>query len=333
MKRIALLLTALVGLIVASCGDDNTEPPVVLYGKYAAEKVTITENGNTFTAPGEVTLTKYDSEQSDKAKLTINSFPPFDSKVILIVSIKEEQDIIYFTGDFHCGEEYEGNSGFKGTASGTCTSEKINITLNYSYNKLDDTSIFVGAYENVDVELSEKYFNFSGSNQETVNYNGKDYSRKDLLNEAKTAIIEILREKIGGMQVGFDYLEDGILTPYWRTLPDPNTGQGLFKGKFRMIFSNMAADEEGARSICKKLFGKDEIIPELYSQKLGNYYLVNIETIKRNGTVYPLSCPKLDLKFWRNFLLENGKEHEADILSFLIENSYNPQETLFAWAV
>ena len=36
MKRIALLLTALVGLIVASCGDDNTEPSVILYGKYAA---------------------------------------------------------------------------------------------------------------------------------------------------------------------------------------------------------------------------------------------------------------------------------------------------------
>ena len=31
-----------------------------------------------------------------------------------------------------------------------------------------------------------------------------------------------------------------------------------------MLFSNIAAYEEGARYVCKKLFGKNEIIPDLY---------------------------------------------------------------------
>lgn len=31
-----------------------------------------------------------------------------------------------------------------------------------------------------------------------------------------------------------------------------------------MLFSNIAADEEGDRYVCKKLFGKNEIIPDLY---------------------------------------------------------------------
>lgn len=50
-----------------------------------------------------------------------------------------------------------------------------------------------------------------------------------------------------------------------------------------MLFSNIAADEEGDRYVCKKLFGKDEIIPDLYSQKLCNYYLVNLRGPWKSG--------------------------------------------------
>ena len=56
MKRIALLFTALMAVLFASCGDDEPETKLILYGKYAAENVTITENGNTFTSPADVTL-------------------------------------------------------------------------------------------------------------------------------------------------------------------------------------------------------------------------------------------------------------------------------------
>ncbi len=331
MKRIALLLTALVGLIVASCGDEKQEPPVLLYGKYAAETVTITENGNTFTAPGDVTLQKFDSNQSDKAKLTISSFPPYDHDVVLIVSVKEEQDKISFTGDFRCSEEYEGYPGFKGTASGSCTSGKLNIVLDYNYYKINETTNLVRPFKTIELDLSENYFEIFGNNQETVYYNGKEYSRKDLLKEVLPSISEILRENNGGTRLGFWYQNDGTIIPYYRLVA--NGGLGDINGKFRMIFSNFAADEEGALYVCKKLFGKDEIIPELYSQKLGNYYIANFEWPIRNFSLYRLVCPDLNLKFWRDFLIENGKESDAAILTFLIDNSYNPKETFGAWAM
>ena len=45
-----------------------------------------------------------------------------------------------------------------------------------------------------------------------------------------------------------------------------------------MLFSNIAAYEEGARYVCK-----NEIIPDLYSQKLCNYYLVNLRGPWKSG--------------------------------------------------
>ncbi|MGN0230301.1 MAG: hypothetical protein ACI4BH_10890 [Muribaculaceae bacterium] len=113
----------------------------------------------------------------------------------------------------------------------------------------------------------------------------------------------------------------------------------MFKGKFRMMFSNIVADDEGARYVCKKLFGKDEIIPELYSQKLGDYYLVNLRGPWKSGfTVngqneHRLWCFNLNLEFWRNFLIESGKENDTDILTFCIDNSYNPKECFEARAL
>ena len=98
-----------------------------------------------------------------------------------------------------------------------------------------------------------------------------------------------------------------------------------------MLFSNIAADEEGDRYVCKKLFGKNEIIPDLYSQKLCNYYLVNLRGPWKSGfTVnglkeHQLWCFNINLEFWRDFLIDNGKESDAAILTFLIDNSYNPK--------
>ena len=106
-----------------------------------------------------------------------------------------------------------------------------------------------------------------------------------------------------------------------------------------MLFSNIAADEEGDRYVCKKLFGKNEIIPDLYSQKLCNYYLVNLRGPWKSGfTVnglkeHRLWCFNLNLEFWRNFLIESGKETDTDILTLCINNSYNPKECLGAIAL
>ena len=336
MKRIALLLTALVGLIVASCGDDKTEPPVILYGKYAAENVTITENGNTFTSPSEVTLSKFDSEQFDKAKLTISSFPPFDSKVILMVSVKEEHNKILFEGDFRCSDGHEGYRGFKGTASGTCTPGKINIELNYKYFNADDNSGYFKPNTIIELELKEDNFECANVYQETMNYNGKEYSRINLLKEALPPIADVLREKIEGNIIGLSYDENGDIELYSKKTS--NSDPEMFKGKFRMMFSNIAADEEGARYICKKLFGKDEIIPELYSHRLGNYYLINLGGPQCGSIVngigkYWLYSYGLNLEFWRNFLIESGRESDTDILTFCINNSYNPKECLSAIAL
>ena len=339
MKRIALLLTALVGLIVASCSDDKTEPLVILYGKYAAEKVTITENGNTFTAPGEVTLTKFDIYQPDKAKLTISSFPPFDRKVDLIVSIKEEYNKITFMGDFRCSEGYTGGySGFKGTASGTCTPGKINIELNYQYFNTEDNLHYFRPNTVIELELKEDYFQSNGTYQQTMHYNGKEYSRFNLLKEALPPIAEALREKIEGNIIGLSYDENGDIELYSKKTS--NSEPEMFKGKFRMMLSNIAADEEGARYVCKKLFGKDEIIPELYSQKLGDYYLVNLRGPWKYGLTenglniqHRLICYNLNLDFWRNFLIESGRESDTDILTFCINNSYNPEECFEARAL
>ena len=85
MRKHFLTLIALLAVLFASCGDDEPETKLILYGKYAAENVTITENGNTFTSPADVTLYKYDSSQPDSAMFTIGDIPIFGELIKFIV--------------------------------------------------------------------------------------------------------------------------------------------------------------------------------------------------------------------------------------------------------
>ena len=188
----------------------------------------------------------------------------------------------------------------------------------------------------IELELKEDYFQSNGTYQQTMHYNGKEYSRFNLLKEALPPIADVLREKIEGNIIGLSYDENGDIELYSKKTS--NSDPEMFKGKFRMMFSNIAADEEGARYICKKLFGKDEIIPELYSHRLGNYYLINLGGPQCGSIVngigkYWLYSYGLNLEFWRNFLIESGRESDTDILTFCINNSYNPKECLSAIAL
>ena len=107
----------------------------------------------------------------------------------------------------------------------------------------------------------------------------------------------------------------------------------MFKGKFRRILTYFAADEEGARYVCKKIFGKDEIAKELYKIKLGDYYLANFcqpYHLYNDYKFFTVVCFQLNFKFWYDVMVANGKESDAEILKFVIDEDFVSYETIHA---
>lgn len=330
MKRIALL-TALVGLIVASCGDDNTEPPAMLYGKYAAENVTITLNGNTFTSPADVTLYKYDSSQPDSALFTIAVSPEFRVPIKLIIPVHDRGNQISLKGNF---KHYDGYNSipFRGTSSGTCMSNKINIDLKYKYSEIDENeSRYLVPNKTIEIELTDENMHTFGYGK-SLYYNGKLTDRSTLNRMAISPVLETIREKIGGSIIGLSYDENGDIKLYSKK--DAHSEPEMFKGKFKKIFNLFAADEEGARYVSKKLFGKDEIVKELYFEKLGDYYLASFENYRildyiSHESLYHFECDRMHFIFWYAFMVDNGKESEAEILKFILDEDYIQAESIW----
>ena len=331
MKRIALLFTALLAVLFASCGDDEPETKLILYGKYAAENVTITENGNTFTSPADVTLYKYDSSQPDSAMFTIGDIPIFGELIKFIVPVHEKGNQISLTGQFKHHNARLGTA-FRGTSTGICVPDKINIDLKYTYPNIDESeSCYLVPNKTVEIELTYDDIFISPTGSKLLYYNGEFFYRSELDKMAISPALKTVREIMGGSIIGLSYDENGDIKLYSKK--DAHSEPEIFKGKFRKIFNLFAADEEGARYVSKKLFGKDEIVKELYSEKLGDYYLANfsIEYLRWITPLhYNLRCYKMNFYFWYAFMLANGKESEAGLLKYIIDEDYTPGAAVVA---
>ena len=83
----------------------------------------------------------------------------------------------------------------------------------------------------------------------------------------------------------------------------------------------------------KKIFGKDEIAKELYKIKLGDYYLANFcqpYHLYNDYKFFTVVCFKLNFKFWYDVMVANGKESDAEILKFVIDEDFVSYETIHA---